>query len=170
MPAEFGMIAALHGDLDTSDAVGRVFFRQDSNPNTLQRAAEHINRAFPEDDEVDPTHAVVITWVDVASKDPKSEEDTIKKVSFGWLYSDHLLHKRPLTSCLILYYPEKHLPAGYCIPGDRLLCYCPVCKRWDTVFHHTRRRGYLHPAWWLQQGLGPGFPVFQCGTILPHHY
>uniref|UniRef100_A0A4W6CIY4 Nidogen 1 n=1 Tax=Lates calcarifer TaxID=8187 RepID=A0A4W6CIY4_LATCA len=79
MPPKFGMIAALQGDLDTSDGVGRVFFRQDSSPEVLRRAAEHINRAFPEDDEVDPTHAVVITWVDVATKESQSRGDGVNK-------------------------------------------------------------------------------------------
>uniref|UniRef100_A0A8C5GLW2 Nidogen 1a n=1 Tax=Gouania willdenowi TaxID=441366 RepID=A0A8C5GLW2_GOUWI len=65
MPASFGMIAPLQGDLDTSDGVGRVFFRQDTSPQVLRQASEHINRAFPLDDEVNPTHAVVITWLDV---------------------------------------------------------------------------------------------------------
>ncbi|XP_053292926.1 nidogen-1 [Pleuronectes platessa] len=74
MPPKFGMIAALQGDLDTSDAVGKVFFRQDSSPDALRRAAEHINRAFPEDDEVDPTNTVVITWVDVATQEPPSRD------------------------------------------------------------------------------------------------
>uniref|UniRef100_A0A3Q2P057 Nidogen 1 n=1 Tax=Fundulus heteroclitus TaxID=8078 RepID=A0A3Q2P057_FUNHE len=68
MPPRFGMIAALQGDLDTGDGVGRVFFRQDAGPDVLRRAAEHINRAFPEDDEVNPTAAVVITWLDIAAK------------------------------------------------------------------------------------------------------
>lgn len=82
MPPKFGVIAALQGDLDTSDGVGKVFFRQDSSPEVLRRAAEHINRAFPEDDEVNPTHAVVITWVDVATQEPHSRGDGIdKKVS-----------------------------------------------------------------------------------------
>uniref|UniRef100_A0AAZ3S0B1 Nidogen 1a n=1 Tax=Oncorhynchus tshawytscha TaxID=74940 RepID=A0AAZ3S0B1_ONCTS len=52
MPAGFGMIAALHGDLDTGDGVGKVYYRQDASPATLRQAAEQINRAFPEDDEV----------------------------------------------------------------------------------------------------------------------
>lgn len=72
------MVAALQGDLDTSDGVGKVFFRQDSSPEVLRRAAEHINRAFPDDNEVDPTNAVVITWVDVATREPQSRD---KKVS-----------------------------------------------------------------------------------------
>ncbi|XP_044070690.1 nidogen-1 [Siniperca chuatsi] len=79
MPPRFGMIAALQGDLDTSDGVGKVFFRQDSSSDILRRAAKHINRAFPEDDEVNPTHAVVITWVDVATHEPQSRGDGIDK-------------------------------------------------------------------------------------------
>lgn len=73
------MVAALQGDLDTSDGVGRVSFRQDYSPDVLRRAAEHINRAFPEDDEVSPTAAVVITWINVAAHEPQSREDGIEK-------------------------------------------------------------------------------------------
>lgn len=91
MPAKFGMIAALQGDLDTSDGVGKVFFRQDSTPEALRRSAEHINRAFPEDDEVSPTHTTVITWSNVASREPPARGDTRalaikKKVSIPFCY------------------------------------------------------------------------------------
>uniref|UniRef100_A0A8C9XEE3 Nidogen 1 n=1 Tax=Sander lucioperca TaxID=283035 RepID=A0A8C9XEE3_SANLU len=80
MPPKFGIIAALLGDLDTSDGVGKVFFRQDSSPDVLTQAAHYINRAFPEDDEVSPTHAVVITWVNVATQgEPQSRGDGIEK-------------------------------------------------------------------------------------------
>ncbi|MED6244828.1 hypothetical protein ATANTOWER_025279 [Ataeniobius toweri] len=79
MPPKFGMIAALQGDLDTSDGLGRVFFRQDSSPDVLRRAAEHINRAFPDDDEVNPTAALVITWIDVATYQPQTRGDNIEK-------------------------------------------------------------------------------------------
>ncbi|KAM9803801.1 nidogen-1 [Neosynchiropus ocellatus] len=78
MPPKFGMIAALQGDLDTSDGVGKVFFRQDSSPETLRRAADAINRGFPEDDEVSPTSALVITWVDVAANGPQIRGDGIE--------------------------------------------------------------------------------------------
>ncbi|KAK7901950.1 hypothetical protein WMY93_018719 [Mugilogobius chulae] len=84
MPAGFGMIAALQGDLDTSDGVGKVFFRQDDSAALLRQAAEHINRAFPEDDEVTPTHAVVITWVDVATQEQYSRGDGIKRPRTGF--------------------------------------------------------------------------------------
>lgn len=82
------MIAALLGDLDTSDGVGKVFFRQDSGPEALRRAAEHINRGFPEDDEVSPTHVVVITWVDVATQQPQTRGDGGDKkvrITITWL-------------------------------------------------------------------------------------
>ncbi|KAG7462833.1 hypothetical protein MATL_G00188960 [Megalops atlanticus] len=75
MPASFGMIAALQGDLDTSDGMGKVFFRHDSSPATLRLAAQHINRAFPEDDEVEPSHALVVTWDSVASHKPHIRGD-----------------------------------------------------------------------------------------------
>lgn len=78
MPASFKMIAALQGDLDTSDGVGKVFFRQDSSPALLQQAADQINRAFPEDDTVNPIHALVVTWVDVASHRAESRGDGLE--------------------------------------------------------------------------------------------
>lgn len=79
MPPKFGTIAALLGDLDTSDGVGKVYFRQDSSPDVLTRAAQYINGAFPEDEEVHPTNAVVVTWVNVATHEPPSRGDGIEK-------------------------------------------------------------------------------------------
>ncbi|KAJ8392450.1 hypothetical protein AAFF_G00075750 [Aldrovandia affinis] len=75
MPASFGMVAALLGDLDTSDGVGRVYFRQDSSPAALQLATEYITRAFPKDNEVEPIHTVVVTWENVARREPQSRGD-----------------------------------------------------------------------------------------------
>lgn len=89
MPAKFGMIAVQQGDLDTSDGVGKVFFRQDSSPAVLTLAAQYINRAFPLDDEVNPTHAVVITWADVTTHAPPQSrgDGIVKKVSsITWLF------------------------------------------------------------------------------------
>lgn len=129
MTPEFGMIAALQGDLDTSDAVGKVFFRQDNSPNTLRRSAEIINRAFPEDDEVNPTHAVVITWVDVATNEPQNRGDGIdKKVSITWLFklsrvdlviyilSNILLHRETPSSWSSHPWRPPHM-LSYCIQG-----------------------------------------------------
>ncbi|KAJ8285030.1 hypothetical protein COCON_G00038800 [Conger conger] len=66
MPASFGMVAALLGDLDTADGAGKVYFRQDSGPAFLRQVREHVSRAFPRDGPVEPVNAVVVTWEDVA--------------------------------------------------------------------------------------------------------
>lgn len=123
------MIAALQGDLDTSDAVGKVFFRQDSSPHILRQAAEHINRAFPEDDEVSPTHAVVITWVDITSNEPQSSGDGIdKRVSVTQLFklpgmelviyilSNVLLHRETPSNWLLHPWRPPHM-LSFCIQG-----------------------------------------------------
>ncbi|KAG5855570.1 hypothetical protein ANANG_G00050460 [Anguilla anguilla] len=75
MPASFGMIAALVGDLDTSDGVGKVYYRQDASPALLLRVAEHVTRAFPQDEEAVPVHAVVVTWENVAPHEAPSRGD-----------------------------------------------------------------------------------------------
>uniref|UniRef100_A0A8C7GN28 Nidogen 1 n=1 Tax=Oncorhynchus kisutch TaxID=8019 RepID=A0A8C7GN28_ONCKI len=67
MPASFRMIAVFLGDLDNSDGVGKVYYRQDSRPSILLRTTDHINQAFPQDDEIKPTHALIITWENVAA-------------------------------------------------------------------------------------------------------
>ena len=67
MPASFGMIAAFLGDLDNSDGVGKVYFRQDSSTDVLLKTANHISEAFPQDDEIEPTHAIIITWENIAA-------------------------------------------------------------------------------------------------------
>lgn len=129
MPPDFGMIAALQGDLDTSDGVGKVFFRQDTGPDVLRRAAEHINRAFPEDDEVNPTHAVLITWADVATHERQSRGDSVvQKVSITWLFKSSgvkqivyslvnlLLYRETPSSWLLHPWRRPHLLLS-CTPG-----------------------------------------------------
>ncbi|KAM9847427.1 nidogen-1 [Aulostomus maculatus] len=105
MPPPFGMIAALQGDLETSDAVGKVYFRQDNSPEVLRQAAEHINRAFPEDDEVSPNHAVVITWVDVATSEPSRGDSINKKRNTFQL----VLASLEKSTYAILLYPRQGL-------------------------------------------------------------
>ena len=90
------MIAALHGDLDTSDGVGKVYFRQDASVSTLQQAADHINRAFPEDDEVEPIHVLVVTWADVASYQPHSRGDSLDSVDKEVSSSGLVCHCQPV--------------------------------------------------------------------------
>lgn len=67
MPSNFKMIAALLGNLDNSDGQGKVYFRQDNSPDILSRAAGHIKQAFPRDEEVKPTNALIVTWENMAA-------------------------------------------------------------------------------------------------------
>lgn len=78
MPAEFGMIAAFMGDLDNSDGLGNVYFRQDRSPDVLRRAAVHIARAFPSDDEIKPVHVLIVTWEHVTPQGSTGRGDEIQ--------------------------------------------------------------------------------------------
>uniref|UniRef100_A0A6Q2YWT3 Uncharacterized protein n=1 Tax=Esox lucius TaxID=8010 RepID=A0A6Q2YWT3_ESOLU len=67
MPASFGMIAAFLGDLDNSDEVGKVYYRQDSIPYVLQQTEGHISQAFPDDNKLESIHAIIVTWENLAA-------------------------------------------------------------------------------------------------------
>lgn len=73
-PAAFAMIAALLGDLDNSEGRGSVYFRQDSRPRALRRAAEHLKRAFPGGTEAEPVHTLVVTWEKMAGAGGRGAE------------------------------------------------------------------------------------------------
>uniref|UniRef100_A0A4W6CCJ4 Nidogen 1 n=1 Tax=Lates calcarifer TaxID=8187 RepID=A0A4W6CCJ4_LATCA len=148
MPPKFGMIAALQGDLDTSDGVGRVFFRQDSSPEVLRRAAEHINRAFPEDDEVDPTHAVVITWVDVATKESQSRGDGVNKKRNTFQL---VIASLETASYAILLYARGGIQFTSTPAGDS-----------NVVIHAGFSKGYVQGFLFSSQG--PYYPSFSTGT------
>ncbi len=75
MPADFKMIAALLGDLDNSGGQGKVHFRLDSSSAVLNQAAEHIRKAFPRDDGVDPTSAIIVTWEKIAARGTSGRGD-----------------------------------------------------------------------------------------------
>lgn len=82
MPATFGIIAAFLGDLDTSDEVGKVYFRQDTSPELLQRIGEQISQAFPDESKTEPSHALVVTWENVAAQgSPERGDGSPKKAS-----------------------------------------------------------------------------------------
>lgn len=91
MPAPFGIIAAFLGDLDTSDGVGKVYFRQDTSPELLQRLGELISQAFPDETKIEPTHAVVVTWENVGAQGALERGDgSPKKASFFTIYWEFL--------------------------------------------------------------------------------
>ncbi|RXN01624.1 Nidogen-1 [Acipenser ruthenus] len=105
-PTSFGSIAPFLADLDTSDGVGRVYFREVSNPETLLLAAEHINRGFPEDDEFNPTHTFIATWEDVAAHQETRRGDFLdsKKNTF-----QAVLASSDTASYAIFLYPRDGL-------------------------------------------------------------
>nr|XP_046232520.1 nidogen-1-like [Scatophagus argus] len=106
MPASFKMIAASLGDLDNSDGQGKVFFRQDSSPDVLSRAAEHIRRAFPRDDGVKPSGALVVTWDNMAAAGTSGRGDGLdtKRNTFQLI-----VVIMESSSCAILLYPKDGL-------------------------------------------------------------
>ncbi|XP_023692068.1 nidogen-1 [Paramormyrops kingsleyae] len=106
MPTSLGMIAAGLGNMDTSDGFGKVFYRQDTTPQTLQKASDYIARAYPEDDEVDPTNTIVVTWENVASQDTLRRGDMldIKRNTFQLVVAS-----ADTASYAILLYPRDGL-------------------------------------------------------------
>ncbi|KAI2658943.1 Nidogen-1 [Labeo rohita] len=104
MPASFGMIAAFLGDLDTTDGAGHVYFRQDKSPEVLRRAAEHISQAFPSDDGIEPTHAIIVTWENVLPQGEHGRGD-------GYEFST--------ASYAILLYPEEKMQFGSTLIDDQ---------------------------------------------------
>nr|XP_046187905.1 nidogen-1-like [Oncorhynchus gorbuscha] len=106
MPASFRMIAVFLGDLDNSDGVGKVYYRQDSRPSVLLRTTDHINQAFPQDDEIKPTHALIITWENVAAHGVPGRGDGLdrKRNTFQLVVAS-----MESASYAILFYPREGL-------------------------------------------------------------
>uniref|UniRef100_A0A8C2HCZ3 Nidogen 1b n=1 Tax=Cyprinus carpio TaxID=7962 RepID=A0A8C2HCZ3_CYPCA len=112
MPASFGMIAAFLGDLDTTDGAGYVYFRQDKSPDVLQRVAEHISQAFPSDDEIEPTHAIIVTWENVAPQGERGPGGEYRN-TFQLVVAN-----MKSASYAILLYPEENMQFGSTLIHD----------------------------------------------------
>uniref|UniRef100_A0A3B5ARR4 Nidogen-1-like n=1 Tax=Stegastes partitus TaxID=144197 RepID=A0A3B5ARR4_9TELE len=106
MPSDFKMIAALLGDLDNSDGQGKVYYRQDSSPDVLSQAAEHIRRAFPSDEGVEPTNTLIVTWESMAARGTSGRGDGLdaKRNTFQLV-----LASMESSSYAILLYPRDGL-------------------------------------------------------------
>lgn len=106
MPASFKMIAALLGDLDNSDGQGKVHFRLDNSSEVLNRAAEHIRKAFPRDEGVDPTSVLIVTWENMAARGASGRGDGLdtKRNTFQLVVAT-----MQSSSCAILLYPRGGL-------------------------------------------------------------
>ncbi|EPY73940.1 nidogen-1 [Camelus ferus] len=80
-PPTFGAVAPFLADLDTTDGLGKVYYREDLSPAVLRLAAECVQRGFPEVS-FKPSGVVVVTWESVApyqgpSEDPAQEEKAL---------------------------------------------------------------------------------------------
>ncbi|KAA0707379.1 Nidogen-1 [Triplophysa tibetana] len=106
MPAEFGMIAAFMGNLDTIDELSKVYFRQDRSPDVLRRAAGHISRAFPSDDEIEPLHLLIVTWDHVTPQGATGRGDEIQNMRNTFQL---VVANMESASYAILLYPEEGL-------------------------------------------------------------
>lgn len=93
-PPTFGVVAPFLADLDTTDGLGKVYYREDLSPSVTQLAAECVQRGFPEVS-FQPSSVVVVTWESVApyqgpSKDPEQEGKVSTlpstRLSIGWFY------------------------------------------------------------------------------------
>lgn len=76
-PPTFGAVAPFLADLDTTDGIGKVYYREDMSPSITQLAAECVQRGFPEVS-FQPSSVVIVTWESVApyqgpSEDPAQE-------------------------------------------------------------------------------------------------
>ncbi|KAI5616618.1 nidogen-1 isoform X1, partial [Silurus asotus] len=111
MPAAFGIIAAFLGDLDTSDGVGKVYFRQDTSSELLQKLAKRIHLAFPDESKPELIHAFIVTWDNVAAQgEPERGDGAYKKASpFTENTFQLVLATTELSTYAILLYPKDDM-------------------------------------------------------------
>uniref|UniRef100_A0A2K6EN81 Nidogen 1 n=1 Tax=Propithecus coquereli TaxID=379532 RepID=A0A2K6EN81_PROCO len=104
-PPTFGTIAPFLADLDTTDGLGKVYYREDLSPSVTRLAAECVRRGFPEVS-FQPRSVVVVTWESMApyqgpSRDPAQEG---KRNTF-----QAVLASSDSSSYAIFLYPEDGL-------------------------------------------------------------
>ncbi|XP_048453046.1 nidogen-1 [Rhincodon typus] len=104
-PLRFGAIAAFLADLDTSDEVGKIYYRQDSSPQILHRAALMINKGFTELN-FKPGNVFIATWTNVTAHEElrRGDQPQNKKNTF-----QVILASDESSSYAILLYPEDGL-------------------------------------------------------------
>ncbi|XP_062868655.1 nidogen-1 isoform X2 [Trichomycterus rosablanca] len=106
MPASFGTIAAFLGNLDTSDGVGKVYFRQDTDPDVLQQISRRVSQAFPDEDTIQPVNALIVTWENVAATGaPERGDGAYKRRNTFQL----VLASTALSTYAILLYPKDDM-------------------------------------------------------------
>lgn len=101
-PPTFGAIAPFLADLDTTDGIGKIYYREDSSPSLTQLASDYVQKGFPEVS-FHPISVVIVTWDSVApyqdpTKDPSQED---KRNTF-----QAVLASSDSASYAIFLYPE----------------------------------------------------------------
>ncbi len=96
-------------------------------PDVLQRAAEHISQAFPSNDRIEPTHAIIITWENVAPQSERGRADdyTVCPSILNILHLQKLVMKQA----------QQHLQVKSPL-FKFLLQYARICK--VIVFQYAR--------------------------------
>ena len=61
LPLREKIIAPYWADVDTRE-VGKIFYRQSSDPDLLTKAANDISKAFPMSQNVTVTNLMIATW------------------------------------------------------------------------------------------------------------
>uniref|UniRef100_A0A452FG20 Nidogen-1 n=1 Tax=Capra hircus TaxID=9925 RepID=A0A452FG20_CAPHI len=104
-PPTFGAVAPFLADLDTTDGLGKVYYREDLSPSVTQLAAECVQRGFPEIS-FKPSSAVVVTWESVAPYQGPSKDPTLegKRNTFQCI-----LASSDSSTYAIFLYPEDGL-------------------------------------------------------------
>ncbi|GCB73342.1 hypothetical protein scyTo_0002489 [Scyliorhinus torazame] len=104
-PPKFGAVVPFLADLDTSDEVGKVYYREDSSPHTLRRVALMVNKAFNEL-RFNPDNVFIATWKNVtAHEEPRRGDQPQKKRNTFQV----ILTSDESSSYAILLYPEGGL-------------------------------------------------------------
>ncbi|XP_069846721.1 nidogen-1 [Dipodomys merriami] len=102
-PPTFGMIAPFLADLDTTDGLGKVYYREDQSHSTTQLAAEYVHKGFPHSS-FQPTSVVVVTWESVAPYQGPSPAGEHQRNTF-----QAALASSNSSSYAIFLYPEEGL-------------------------------------------------------------
>ncbi|XP_055496382.1 uncharacterized protein nid2a isoform X6 [Leucoraja erinacea] len=64
-PIDFPVIAPYLSDIDTSQGRGRIYYREDHSPDTLERVGWELRKAFPGRG-INPGNSFIATWENVA--------------------------------------------------------------------------------------------------------
>ncbi|KAM9792237.1 nidogen-1-like [Neosynchiropus ocellatus] len=107
-PAGLKLVSALLGDL-VSDGQGAVFFREDSSPAVLNLTAEHVQRAFPLEDDVLPASVLIVTWKKMAASGAADLRGDDQLLSSQRNTFQLVLASMASSSYAVLMYPQDGL-------------------------------------------------------------